>query len=100
MCPLNEWGNERKQGFWESGIEALSLLLLMWPATVGMGLMGSTRVWGYAPGLFFSLVGAALVWLRPVLFRRQPSWQAPLGFWIFAGLCVYIVMRVPFAAEP
>ena len=100
MCPLNEWGNERKQGFWESGIEALSLLLLMWPATVGMGLMGSTRVWGYAPGLFFSLVGAALVWLRPVLFRRQPSWQAPPGFRIFAGLCVYIVMRVPFAAVP
>lgn len=101
MSPSVEWGPEaRPRGFGESVYEALGLFCLMWPATGGMGLMGSTRVWGYAPGLFLSLVGAALIWLRPLLFRRQPSWLVAPSFLIFAGLTVYLVVRVPFSGVP
>ncbi len=41
--------------------DGLALLFLMWPATGGMWLLGSTRAWGFAPGvlrLWLLLAGA------------------------------------------
>jgi O-antigen ligase len=87
-----------------SGVErlydGLALLLLMWPATAGMWLMGSTRTWGYAPGLFLSFSGSLLVWARPLVFSDTPRWRIPAGFWAFAALTVWVVAGVPWAAVP
>ena len=80
--------------------DVVSLLLLMWPATGGMGLMGSTRVWGYAPGLALSLAGSALVLSRPLWFFRTPRWAAPPGFGLWALMTVYVALGVGWAAVP
>ena len=80
--------------------DGLALALLMWPATAGMWLLGSTRTWGFAPGLAISFLGSLLVVARPLVFRVVPRGFAPAGFWIFAALAVYVAARVPAAAVP
>ncbi len=74
--------------------DAVALILLMWPATGGMGLLGSTRVWGYAPGLIMSFLGSMLVFARPLLFSATPSWRIPPGFTLLALLCAYVAAGV------
>ncbi len=90
-------GQPRGRERWYDG---LSLILLMWPAAGGMWLLGSTRLWGMAPGLLLSFAGSLLVCLRPFFFRDTPGWRVPPGFWIFAVLGAYIVLRVPGGAVP
>ena len=80
--------------------DGLALLLLAWPAVGCMWLLGSTRVWGYAPGLVLSLAGSALVLLRPAWFRGTPRWRTPYGFWPFALLCAYVVASMRWAIVP
>jgi O-antigen ligase len=101
MRSLEEWeggGGRRSRG--ERIYDALALLLLMWPATGGMGLMGSTRTWGYAPGLLLSFCGSLLVLARPLIFHSTPAWRIPPGFWVLAALAAYVAVRVPWAVVP
>ncbi|HAL91419.1 MAG TPA: hypothetical protein DCM68_00105 [Verrucomicrobia bacterium] len=95
----DDGGGERPSGF-ERIYDGIALLLLMWPATGGMWLMGSTRTWGYAPGLFLSFLGSFLVFARPLVFPGTPRGRVPPGFWIFAILAAYVVLGVPLAAVP
>ena len=81
-------------------VDGIALLLLMWPATGGMGWMGSTRVWGYAPGLMLSFLGSLLVLARPLLFSGTPRWRIPAGFWVFLVLTATVAASVPWAAVP
>ncbi len=101
MRSLDEWGEPARS---PSGLarfyDGLALLLLMWPATGGMWLMGSTRMWGIAPGLFLSLSGSLLVLARPLVFRDTPRWRIPAGFGWFAALAILAVAGVPRAAVP
>lgn len=101
MPRVQEWGKAagHRTGF-ERIYDGAALLLLAWPATAGMGLMGSTRTWGFAPGLFISFLGALLVLARPVLFPDTPRWRFPPGFWVFAILTAYVAGSVPWAAVP
>ena len=85
MPRRDEWGAERPSAL-ERIYDGLALLLLMWPATGGMWLLGSTRTWGFAPGLAVSFLGSLLVLVRPLVFRDVPRAVAPAGFWIFAAL--------------
>ena len=99
---MEEWEEslpDRPSGF-QRLYDSLVLLLLMWPATAGMWLLGSTRLWGLAPALFFSLSGSLLVFLRPLVFRNTPRWRWPPGFWIFSVLLAYIIFQVPWAKVP
>lgn len=80
--------------------DGLALLLLMWPATGGMWLMGSTRIWGYAPGLVFSFSGSLLVLLRPVVFHDTPRWRIPSGFGAWAALTAYVAASMLWASVP
>ena len=80
--------------------DGVTLLLLMWPATAGMWLLGSTRTWGYAPGLAISFLGSLLAFARPLVFRDVPRGSAPPGFWIFAALTAYVVLGVSGASVP
>ena len=96
-----EWGGSRGRApLPERLYDALALLLLMWPATAGVWLMGSTRTWGYAPGLFLSFSGSLLVLARPLLFRDTPRGHVPPGFWAGAVVVAYIVLRVSSASVP
>jgi O-antigen ligase len=72
----------------------------MWPATGGMWLMGSTRIWGYAPGLVLSFSGSLLVLLRPILFPATPRWGIPSGFGVFAALTAYVAASMLWASVP
>jgi len=81
-------------------VDALALFLLMWPATGGVWLMGSTRTWGFAPGLLLSFSGSLLVLARPLIFRNTPRGKAIPGFWVYAVLVFYVVLRVPFSLVP
>ena len=80
--------------------DGLALLLLMWPATGGMFLMGSTRMWGYAPGLLASFLGSLLVFARPLWFPGTARWRVPWSFWGWAALAAYGVAGVTWAAVP
>ncbi len=80
--------------------DGIALFLLMWPATAGMWLMGSTRTWGYAPGLAISFLGSLLALVRPLVFRETPPGRVPPGFWAFAVLTAYVVLGVPWASVP
>ena len=62
--------------------------------------MGSTRVWGFAPGLFLSFTGSLLVLARPLLFSGTPRWRIPAGFWVFMVLTATVVASVPWASVP
>jgi O-antigen ligase len=84
----------------ERTYDFLSLLLLMWPATGGMWLMGSTRVWGYAPGLVVSFCGSLLLWARPLVFPRTPRWWVPPGWGLWAVLTAYVAAGVGWAVVP
>lgn len=101
MRPVDEWGidGRRASGF-ERLYDGISLLLLMWPATAGMWLLGSTRTWGYAPGLILSLLGSLLVLVRPLIFHETPRWRIPAGFWMLAALAAYAAMGIPWASVP
>ena len=99
MPRRDEWGAEGPSAS-QRIYDGLALLLLMWPATGGMWLLGSTRTWGFAPGLFISFLGSLLVLARPLVFRDAPRAAAPAGFWIFAVLAAYVALRVPAAAVP
>jgi len=61
MRATDDGGRLERSSAGERIYDGLALLLLMWPATGGMFLMGSTRVWGYAPGLLASFLGSMLV---------------------------------------
>ena len=101
MRSLDEWGEpSRSLSGLQRFYDGLALLLLMWPATGGMWLMGSTRMWGIAPGLFLSLSGSLLVLARPLVFRDTPRWRIPSGFGWFAVLAVLAVAGVSRAAVP
>ena len=80
--------------------DALTLLLLMWPATGGMWLLGSTRTWAFAPGLVLAFCGIALAASRPLWFADTPAWRWPAGWWIFAALTTYVVALAPSAMVP
>ena len=80
--------------------DAFALLLLAWPATGGMWLMGSTRTWGYAPGLALSFLGSMLVLARPVFYPGTPKWRFAPGLWALALLAALAAARVPWAAVP
>jgi len=95
-----EWTHGGRIPWSKRVYDGLSLLLLMWPATAGVWLMGSTRTWGFAPGLFFSFLGSMLVLARPLVFRDTPKAYVPPGFWAFAVLVVYVVLRVPGSLVP
>lgn len=99
MRPVDEWGGEVPSG---SGrvYDGTALLLLMWPATAGTWLLGSTRVWGYAPGLVLSFLGSLLVFARPWVFPGTPRWRFPPGFWAFAVVSAYVVLGVSRALVP
>lgn len=97
-----EWGAYplKRPGGFPRLYDGLVLLLLMWPATAGMWLLGSTRLWGLAPALLFSLAGSTLVLARPLIFQDTPRWQFPPGFWLFLGLVAYAVVQVFWAPVP
>lgn len=99
MRSVDEWGGEVPSGA-RRIYDGAALLLLIWPATGGAWLMGSTRTWGFAPGLFLSFLGALLVLARPWVVPDAPRWRFFPGFWIFAVLTAYVVLRVPWAAAP
>ena len=88
---------ESPSGWTQRLYDGLALLLLMWPATGGMWWMGSTRTWGFAPGLFLSLSGSLLVLLRPLVFRDTPRWRVPFAFWILALLTVWVTASMRWA---
>ena len=96
---MEEWGAERSSGL-RRFYDGLALLLLAWPATGGMWLLGSTRTWGYAPGLALSFLGSALTFARPLVFRDVPRRPVPPGFWAFAALAAYVVLGVAWAPVP
>lgn len=98
--PLERGGGQRRVGWGERGYDCCCLLLLMWPATGGMWLMGSTRVWGYAPGLLLSFLGASLVLMRPVVFPHTPRWFVPPGFTGWGLMTAYAVAGVIWASVP
>ncbi len=80
--------------------DALAILLLMWPATGGMWLLGSTRTWAFAPGLVLAFLGIALTVARPLWFADTPPRRWPAGWWIFAALAAYVVALAPSALVP
>ena len=76
MPRRDEWGAEGPSAL-PRIYDGLAVLLLMWPATGGMWLLGSTRTWGFAPGLAVSFLGSLLVLGRPLVFRMTPRAVAP-----------------------
>ena len=101
MRPAQEWDRAGAAGRGGRRVyDGISLLLLMWPATGGMWLLGSTRTWGFAPGLVLSLLGSLLVFARPLVFPDTPRWRVPPGFWVFALLTAYVGAGVPLSFVP
>lgn len=101
MQRQSEWAMRAERIPWSNRLyDAVCLFLLMWPATAGVWLMGSTRTWGYAPGLFISFCGSLLIFSRPLIFRDTPHSRALPGLWPFALLVLYVVLRVPSALVP
>ena len=80
--------------------DAVSLALLAWPATGGMWLMGSTRTWGFAPGLALSFIGILLVAARPLAFPGTARWRLPPGLIILAALAGYAAVQAGFVEVP
>lgn len=100
MRATDDGGRLERSSAGERIYDGLALLLLMWPATGGMFLMGSTRVWGYAPGLLASFLGSMLVLARPLVFPRTVRWRFPPGFGWLAALTVYVAAARTWAAVP
>lgn len=99
MQRLDEWSAARSSAP-RRIYDGMALVLLMWPATAGMWLLGSTRTWGYAPGMAISFLGAFLVLARPLVFRDAPVVSPPPGFWLFSILTAYVVLGIPWASVP
>ena len=79
----------------------VALLLLLWPASGGMYLLGSTRVWGWSIGLVLAFAGCALVFLRPVLFPAEDfEWRIPLLWLGMLAATVFVGTTVPRAFVP
>ena len=93
------WTGDNPSGFARS-YDGITLFFLIWPATAGMWMMGSTRAWGYAPGLFLSFLGSGLAFARPWLVPGTPRWRFPSGFWAFAVLTAFVVLGSPWASVP
>ena len=96
----DSFGVGSRAGLGERTYDFLSLLMLMWPATGGMWLMGSTRVWGYAPGLLLSFLGSGLVLARPLLFPHTHRWFLPPGFTGWGIMTAYAAAGVIWATVP
>ena len=80
----------------------VALLLLLWPASGGMYLLGSTRVWGWSIGLVAAFAGCALVFLRPLLFPSDGyEWRIPLPWlgMLAATACVGATMPRALVAD-
>lgn len=98
MRSVDDRGVTEEHPSWTERLyDGWALLLLMWPATGGMWLLGSTRTWGYAPGLFLSFSGSLLVFLRPIFFRDTSRGRVPPGFWVFAVLTLYVATSLSWA---
>jgi putative inorganic carbon (hco3(-)) transporter len=98
--PEGDGYGRRRASAWERIYDGLALLLVAWPATGGMWLMGSTRVWGYGPGLVLSFLGSALLLARPLWFAETPRWRFPPGIGVLAALAAYAAIGMGFAAVP
>lgn len=98
MRSVEEWGEDETHSGWARRLyDGWAILLLMWPATGGMWWMASTRTWGFAPGIFLSLAGSALVLLRPLVFSDTPRGRSPFAFWLLALLTSWVVASVMWA---
>ncbi|MBR4190300.1 MAG: O-antigen ligase family protein [Kiritimatiellae bacterium] len=99
------WDDEprhrRKDGWFCRIWGAIALLLLFWPASGGMYLLASTRVWSWAIGLVLAFAGCGMVFLRPVLFPRGGfAWRIPATWCAFAALALYVAAVCPRAPVP
>jgi tetratricopeptide (TPR) repeat protein len=73
-----------------------ALLLLLWPVSGGMYLLGSTRVWGWSIGLVLAFAGCALVFLRPVLFPSEGfEWRIPVLWLGMLAVTAFVGATVP-----
>lgn len=73
-----------------------ALLLLLWPASGGMYLLGSTRVWGWSIGLVAAFAGCALVFLRPLLFPSEGyEWRIPVLWLGMLAATAYVGSVLP-----
>lgn len=80
--------------------DAAALAMLAWPATGGMWLLGSTRTWGFAPGLALSFLGIVLVAARPLAFPGTARWRMPPGLIFLAGLAAYAALQAQHVEVP
>jgi O-antigen ligase/cytochrome c-type biogenesis protein CcmH/NrfG len=93
--------HRRPGGWFRRAWGALALLLLFWPASGGMYLLASTRVWSWSIGLVLAFAGCAMVFLRPVLFPREGfGWRIPPLWFGFAVVVLYIAAVFPRALVP
>lgn len=93
--------HRRSDGWFCRAWSVLALLLLLWPASGGMYLLASTRVWSWSIGLVLAFAGCAMVFLRPVLFPRgRFVWRIPPLWLGFAAVVLYIAAVCPLALVP
>ena len=81
--------------------DVATMLLLLWPVTGGMALLGSTRVWGWSLGLAISFLGCFMAFLRPLALPKTcvvP--RIPWSWWLFAAATAWVCARAPFALVP
>lgn len=78
--------------------DVATMLLLLWPVTGGMALLGSTRVWGWSLGLMVCFLGCFLAFLRPLAMPRTSVLpRIPWSWWLFAAATLWVCIRVPYA---
>ena len=78
--------------------DVATMLLLLWPVTGGMALLGSTRVWGWSLGLAISFLGCFLAFFRPLALPKTSVLpRIPWSWWLFAGATAWVCARAPFA---
>ncbi len=81
--------------------DVATMLLLLWPVTGGMALLGSTRVWGWSLGLAISFLGCFMAFLRPLALPKTCVLpRIPWSWWLFAAAAAWTCARAPFALVP